>query len=33
MNWQYASTHGIEKIIKSLKFKNTVGDDEFLPEY
>jgi hypothetical protein len=28
MNWQYASTHKIEKIIKSLKSKNTGGYDE-----
>ena len=28
MNWQYASTHEVEKIIKSLKSKNTSGYDE-----
>jgi len=28
MSWQYASTHEIEKIIKSLKSKNTGGYDE-----
>jgi hypothetical protein len=28
MSWHYASTHEIEKIIKSLKFKNTGGYDE-----
>jgi len=28
MSWQYASTHEIEKIIKSLKSKNTCGYDE-----
>ena len=28
MTWQYASTHEIENIIKSLKSKNTGGYDE-----
>ena len=28
INWQYASTHEINKIIKSLKSKNTSGYDE-----
>jgi len=28
MSWHYASTYEIEKIIKSLKSKNTVGYDE-----
>jgi Notch-like protein len=28
MNWQYATTREIEKIIKSLKTKNTGGYDE-----
>jgi Notch-like protein len=28
MSWHNASTHEIEKIIKSLKCKNTVGYDE-----
>jgi len=28
VTWQYASTHEIEKIIKSLKSKNTGGYDE-----
>jgi len=28
MSWQYASTHEIEKIIKSLKSKSTCGYDE-----
>ena len=28
MNWHYASTHDIEKIIKFLKSKNTGGYDE-----
>jgi hypothetical protein len=28
MNWQYASTHEIEKFIKSLKSKNTGEYDE-----
>ena len=28
MSWHYASTHEIEKIIKSLKSKNTGGYDE-----
>jgi hypothetical protein len=28
MSWQYASTYEIEKIIKSLKTKNTAGYDE-----
>jgi hypothetical protein len=28
MNWQYTTTHQIEKIIKSLKTKNTGGCDE-----
>jgi hypothetical protein len=28
ISWQYASTHEIEKIIKSLKTKNTAGYDE-----
>ena len=30
MNWQYASTYEIEKIIKSLKTKNSSGYDEIL---
>jgi hypothetical protein len=28
MSWQYASTYEIEKIIKSLKTKNSSGYDE-----
>ena len=28
MSWQYASTYEIEKIIKSLKSKNTGGYDK-----
>ena len=28
MSWQYASTYEIEKIIKSLRSKNTGGYDE-----
>jgi len=28
MGWHYASTYEIEKIIKSLKSKNTCGYDE-----
>jgi hypothetical protein len=28
INWQYASTYEIDKIIKSLKSKNTYGYDE-----
>ena len=28
MSWQYSSTHEIENIIKSLKYKNTGGYDE-----
>jgi hypothetical protein len=28
MSWQYASTHEVEKIIKSVKSKNTGGYDE-----
>jgi Notch-like protein len=28
MSWQYASTYEIEKIIKSLKTKNTAGYNE-----
>jgi hypothetical protein len=28
MNWQYASTHGTEKIIETLKSQNTGADDE-----
>jgi hypothetical protein len=28
MNWQYTTTHKIDKIIKSLKTKNSSGYDE-----
>jgi hypothetical protein len=28
MNWQYTTTHKIDKIIKSLKTKNSRGYDE-----
>jgi hypothetical protein len=28
ISWQYASTYEIEKIIKSIKTKNTCGYDE-----